>query len=50
MGNRWTLREVNLVLSKEKEKGGHFAAYEVLDSLVSDLRETFGRVDQRLGL
>ncbi|KAJ9610801.1 hypothetical protein H2200_005578 [Cladophialophora chaetospira] len=32
-----------VVLMKEHDKGGHFAAWEVPDALVGDLREMFGR-------
>ena len=32
-----------LVLAREYENGGHFAAWERPDALVGDLREMFGR-------
>jgi hypothetical protein len=40
---RWVFRDSYVVYSKEHEKGGHFAAYEVPEVLVSDLRAMFGK-------
>jgi hypothetical protein len=50
MENRWTLRDGHVVFSKEKESGGHFAAYEVPGALVADLREMFGRRGPAFGV
>jgi hypothetical protein len=44
------LRDRYVVFTKEKEKGGHFAAFEVPEALVSDLREMFGRHGPAFGV
>ncbi|KAK1225922.1 hypothetical protein PQX77_011120 [Marasmius sp. AFHP31] len=39
----WAAQELNLVFHAKHEKGGHFAAHEVPDLLVGDLRKMFGK-------
>ena len=39
----WNRVAGNVVFQKEHERGGHFAAWEQPDAIVSDLREMFGR-------
>ena len=40
---RWIQLHNNVVFVGYHEKGGHFAAYEVPETLVGDLRKMFGR-------
>ena len=39
----------DVVFMREHEKGGHFAAWEVPEALVGDLREMFGRAGGAFG-
>ncbi|KAK7059931.1 EHN domain-containing protein [Favolaschia claudopus] len=39
----WLRRTGNVVFDSQHDKGGHFAAYEVPESLVGDLRKMFGK-------
>ncbi|KAK1235223.1 hypothetical protein PQX77_001565 [Marasmius sp. AFHP31] len=39
----WVNREFNIVFHSKHDKGGHFAAYEVPDLLVSDLKKMYGK-------
>lgn len=39
----WTRTQGNVVFEKEHPSGGHFAAWERPENLVSDLREMFGK-------
>jgi len=41
---RWAERENNIVHWTELPHGGHFAAMEVPELMVADLREFFGRL------
>ena len=41
---RWAERESNIVHWTEFERGGHFAAMEVPEFLVGDVREFFRRL------
>ena len=44
------MKTPNLVFESEHEKGGHFAAWEVPDALVSDLRKMFGKGSRAFGV
>ncbi|KAJ8081542.1 hypothetical protein AAF712_011107 [Marasmius tenuissimus] len=39
----WVAQEFNIVFHAKHDKGGHFAAYEVPDLLVGDLKKMFGK-------
>lgn len=39
----WIYKTGNVVFVSEHDKGGHFAAHEVPDLLVSDVRKMFGK-------
>ncbi|KAI5829925.1 alpha/beta-hydrolase [Schizophyllum commune Tattone D] len=39
----WTRQMGNVVFEADHDKGGHFAAYEVPEALVDDLRRMFGK-------
>lgn len=39
----WTRKMCNVVFEADHQKGGHFAAYEVPELLVGDLRRMFGK-------
>jgi hypothetical protein len=39
----WNRVAGNVVFQKEYDRGGHFAAWERPDAIVSDLREMFGK-------
>ncbi|KAK1225920.1 hypothetical protein PQX77_011117 [Marasmius sp. AFHP31] len=39
----WITRDFNIVFHEKHEKGGHFAAHEVPELLVGDLRKMFGK-------
>jgi len=39
----WTRTQGNVVFEKEHPSGGHFAAWERPENIVSDLREMFGK-------
>ena len=43
MSYRWTTPHGKVVQAVRHERGGHFAAYEVPESLVGDLRKMFGK-------
>ena len=46
----WTRVLGNVVFEKDHDKGGHFAAFERPDDIVSDLREMFGKGGAAYGL
>ncbi|TFK63129.1 alpha/beta-hydrolase [Pluteus cervinus] len=39
----WVARAANIVFESQHDKGGHFAAHEVPELLVADLRKMFGK-------
>ena len=41
--HRWARTIGNVVFESEHESGGHFAAHEKPEALVSDLRKMFGK-------
>ena len=43
LSDRWTTPHGKVVQAVRHERGGHFAAYEVPESLVGDLRKMFGK-------
>ena len=46
----WASLIGKVVFQAEHDKGGHFAAYEVPDLLVGDLRNMFGRKGPSFGV
>ncbi|TRM65405.1 Alpha/Beta hydrolase protein [Schizophyllum amplum] len=46
----WANREGNVVFSRIHEKGGHFAAHEMPEALVQDLRDMFGKGGPAFGV
>jgi hypothetical protein len=48
--NSWNRCIGYLVQEREHEKGGHFAAHEVPEALVEDLRIMFGRDGPAFGV
>jgi hypothetical protein len=47
---RWTKKLGKVVFTRTHEKGGHFAAHEVPDLLVNDLREFWGKGGPAFGV
>ncbi|KAH9037743.1 alpha/beta-hydrolase [Lactarius hengduanensis] len=46
----WLRAQANIVSESEHEVGGHFAAYEQPEALVTDLRKTFGKSGPAAGV